>query len=350
MHALTLLEPETVRVAPELAWRKRIEQGGGRFANLATQSLAGDELSVDQAMDVLACPDEHLPDLLAAAFDVRRTHFGKRVKVCVLLNARSGLCPEDCNYCSQAKGVDTGIERYRLMSEEEIVDSARKAVQAGAKRFCIVCAGRGPSDADIAHLSGAVERIKNELPLEICCSLGLMSRPQAQSLHDAGVDYVNHNLNTSRKHYEKICSTHTYDDRVETIENVKAAGMSTCSGGIVGMGETDEDIVELARSVRRMDIASIPVNFLIAFDATPLAGLHYLSWQKGLKVLSLMRLMNPSKEVRMAAGRERKLAARQGLCLYAANSIFVDGYLTTEGDASDSARAMIVESGFEVER
>jgi biotin synthase len=330
-------------------WKTRIERAGGPFSHWARKSLAGEPLARDEGRSVLQVTQDRLPELLSAAFEVRLAHFGRRVKVCVLLNARSGLCPEDCSYCSQAKGADTDIERYTLLSHDEIVGRARAAAAAGAKRFCIVCAGRGPTDEDIDHIAAAVKTITAELPVEICCSLGLMSRPQAERLRLAGVGWVNHNLNTGRKHYEKICTTHTYDDRVETIENVRAAGLSTCSGGIVGMGETDEDILDLAESVRAMDIDSIPVNFLIAFDGTPLSGTSELPWVKGLAVLCLMRLMNPDKEVRMAAGRERTLFERQGLSLYAANSIFVDGYLTTAGQAHLAAREMIEGAGFEVE-
>jgi biotin synthase len=340
------------------AWRERVEASvrtgsvavAGRFAAAAEASLAGRALSRDEAAEVLSAPDSDLPELLSAAFAVRHRRFGRRVKLCMLLNAKSGLCPEDCGYCSQAKGVDTGVDKYRLLDEDSIVARAEAAAASGAKRFCIVCSGRGPSDKDIAHLSAAVKRIKSARDLEICCSLGLMSRPQAERLREAGVDYVNHNLNTSRSRYSEICSTHTYDDRLDTIENVRAAGMSTCSGGIVGMGETDADIIELAEEVRRMDIASIPVNFLIAFDGTPMEGRQTaLPWQRGLKTLCLMRLMNPDKEIRMAAGRERKLGRYQWLSLYPANSVFVDGYLTTEGDAAARVREMIESSGFEVE-
>jgi biotin synthase len=333
-------------------WKSRIEeQPPVRFASLAEKALADRRLDRDECLGVLSGPDDELPDLLSAAFAVRSRHFGRRVKVCVLLNARSGLCPEDCGYCSQAKGADTGIDRYRLMDRDSIIARAEAAASAGAKRFCIVCSGRGPSDRDIDHISGAVAEITRRHPgLEICCSLGLMSRPQAEKLAAAGVDYVNHNLNTGRNHHPKIVSTHTYEDRVETINNVKAAGLATCSGGIVGMGETDEDIADLAAAVREMDIASIPINFLISFDGTPMQGMgSALTWQKGLRVLSLMRLMNPAKEIRMAAGRERKLGGRQSLSLYAANSIFVDGYLTTEGQAAAAAREMIESAGFEVE-
>ncbi len=221
---------------------------------------------------------------------------------------------------------------------------------AGAKRYCLVTSGRGPSDQDIEHLGQAVSRIKQEFPrLEICCSLGLTELEQAHRLRASGVGWVNHNLNTSERFYPQICSTHTYQDRVRTLGNVKQAGLSTCSGGIIGMGETDEDLVDLAFAVRALDIDSIPINFLHPIDGTPLAGKRELTPERCLKVLCLFRLLNPSKEIRAAGGRELHLSHQQGKVLCAANSIFVEGYLTTPGQATEEAHRMIREMGFEVE-
>jgi biotin synthase len=330
-------------------WKQRIEASAGPYRRLARKSLSGEPLSRDEARSVLQVTQDQLPELLSAAYQVRRAHFDRRVKICVLVNARSGLCPEDCAYCSQADGAKTDIERYSLLPQDEIVARARAAAAAGAKRFCIVCAGRGPSDEDVEHIAGAVRTITAELPVEICCSLGLMTRAQAERLRQAGAGWINHNLNTGRRHYGNICTTHTYDDRVQTLDNVRAAGLATCSGGIVGMGESDDDLIDLIEHLRALDIDSIPINFLIAFDGTPLAGAPALSPVKGLAVLCLARLMNPAKEVRMAAGREGRLAAQQWLTLYPANSLFVDGYLTTGGQAHAAARQMIEAAGFEVE-
>jgi biotin synthase len=177
-----------------------------------------------------------------------------------------------------------------------------------------------------------------------------MNLEQCQTLKAAGVDYVNHNLNTSESHYERICSTHTYADRVDTLHNVQAAGLKTCSGGIVGMGETRDDVIELAYSLRELDIESIPINFLLTIPGTPLQNLTPIDANFGLKVLCLMRLMNPTKEVRVAAGREVHLRERQAQALCAANSLFVDGYLTTPGEASEHVRNWIEEVGYVVEK
>jgi biotin synthase len=321
------------------------------FSYLADKSLSGAALSREEALTVLQTEDGDLPELLWTALVVRERFFGRRVKICVLQNARSGLCPEDCHYCSQSAISTAAINKYRLLPQEQLFAGARKAVAAGARRYCMVTSGRGPSDKDVEYLSEAVQAIKREFPtLEICLSLGLMSEEQARRLKKAGVGWINHNLNTSRRFYPAICTTHTYDDRVETVHNVKRAGLSTCSGGIVGMGESDEDILDLAHATRELAIDSIPVNFLYPVSGTPLGKRRDFAPAKGLKTLCLMRFLNPRSEVRMAAGRELYLGGWGGLALYPANSIFVDGYLTTPGQQAQEARKLVEEAGFEVEQ
>ena len=316
---------------------------------LARTSLAGEALSRADAFGVLQTPDTELRELLDAAFSVRSRTFGRKVKVCVLQNAQSGLCPEDCHYCSQSKISTAPIQKYRLLPQDQLLAGARKAVAAGARRYCMVASGRGPQAREIAHMSQAARAIKAAFPrLEICVSLGLMDHNQATELKQAGVGWVNHNLNTSRRFYPRICTTHTYDDRVETVKNVKRAGLSSCSGGIIGMGESDEDIVDLAYATRELGIDSIPVNFLYPIAGTPL-GDRRADPIKGLKTLCLLRFLNPRSEIRMAAGREIYLGDWSGLALYPANSLFVEGYLTTPGQQAEAARSLIERAGFEVE-
>ena len=323
---------------------------GAFFERLAEQALDGVAMTRDEALAVLRTPDERLPALLQATFTVRQRYHGKRVKVCVLQNAKSGWCPEDCGYCSQSSVSKAPIDKYPFLSTEQLLDGARRASEAGAARYCMVASGRGPGDRDIDHLTDAARAIKARHPqLELCLSLGLMDAAKARRLKEAGVGWINHNLNTSRRFYPQICTTHTYDDRVETVKHVREAGLMTCSGGILGMGETDEDIVELAFTVRELRIDSIPVNFLHAIPGTPLAETHELTPTKGLKALCLFRLLNPSAEIRAAGGREVNLRSMQALALYAANSIFVEGYLTTPGQQAANALQMIADMGFEVE-
>jgi len=303
-----------------------------------------------EVREILDAPIDNLPNLLDAAYRIRRHYHGNRVKLCMLLNAQSGQCPEDCFYCSQAKDSEAPIQKYRLMRPDQMLVKARQAVQAGAKRFCIVCSGTGPNDRIIDQMGSAVQMIKNEFPwLEICTSLGIMSLEKASKLKEAGVGWINHNLNTSERYYEKICTTHTYQDRVNTVNNVKAAGLQTCSGGIIGMGETVEDVIDFLFTVQKMDMDSIPINFLYPVEGTPLGNRPTLDPIFSLKVLCLARLMNPSKEVRVAGGRELNLKGLQMLALYPANSIFVEGYLTTPGTAADETRRFIENCGFEVE-
>ena len=313
--------------------------------------LAGNELAREAAAAILNCPGERLGDLLAATRKVREAVFGRRVKICMLRNAQSGICPEDCAYCSQSRVSKADIPVYKLQSVAQLAEGARAAVDSGARRYCMVCSMRGPTRGDIEHLGEACERIAVEFPgLELCLSIGLLEREQTDALKRAGAGWINHNLNTSRRFYPKICTTHTYDDRLRTIENVRASGLSTCSGGIIGMGESDDDIIELAYATRRLEIDSVPVNFLHPIKGTPLEGSSVLTPEKCLKAACLFRLLNPRSEVRAAGGRELNLGDHQGELFNAVNSIFVNGYLTTAGWDWTRTRELIERSGFEPER
>jgi biotin synthase len=319
------------------------------YEGYADKALAGACLTEDEGLAVLHAPDDALLDLLAATFRVRRHHWGRRVQLHVLMNAKSGLCPEDCGYCSQSSVSTAPIERYPLQSREAILDEARQAAAVGARRFCVVISGRGPTDGEIAQIAETVRAIKRELSLSICCSLGLLSRPQTDALKAAGVDRVNHNLNTSERFYPEICSTHTYDERLETLANVRAASIEQCCGVIAGQGETDRDLIDVAVSLRTLRPESIPVNFLHPIPGTPLEHVDRLTPVRCLKILCLFRFYHPTAELRVAGGRERNLGPLQPLALYPANSIFVNGYLTTDGQPADEAITMIRQMGFEIE-
>lgn len=327
------------------------ETGAWQWAeDLADAVLDGGTVDRESALRILRAGDDETAGLLAATRRVRERHHGRRVKLCLLRNARSGLCPEDCHYCSQSAVSDAEIPRYRMDSVEQLFAGAQRAVATGARRFCMVTSGRGPSDRDIDRFADAARRIKADFPdIELCVSAGLMEEEQARELKAAGIGWVNHNLNTSERHHPEICTTHTYADRVRTIENVKRAGLATCCGGIIGMGETDDDIVDLAFALRDLRVDSLPVNFLIPIEGTPLAGDNGLTPQRCLRALCLFRLTNPQAEIRVAGGRERNLGDLQGDALHVANSIFVEGYLTTPGQAYEEAHTMISSMGFEVE-
>lgn len=316
--------------------------------DLATRAISGEPLDRVAAQQILACPDEELLDLLAAAFRVRRQAFGNQVQLYYLKNAKSGLCPEDCGYCSQSKVSDAPIEKYVWLNEEKLLAGARQAAENKAKTYCIVASGRGPTNREVDHVAGVVKKIKEELGLHICCCLGLLKPEQAKTLAEAGVDRINHNLNTSREYYDTICSTHTYQDRLDTLKVASDSGMELCSGIIVGMGETDDDLVNVALELRDLNVKSIPVNFLTNIEGTPLEKVETLTPQRCLKALCLFRMMHPNTELRIAGGREVHLRTLQPLGLYPANSLFVSDYLTTKGQTASEDFKMLEDLGFEV--
>lgn len=320
------------------------------WQDLANRSLQGDILSEDEALAVLRAPDEDLLDILAAAYRVRRRYFANTVQLYFLMNAKSGLCPEDCHYCSQSKVSEAEIPRYNILSREKLLDGARLAAERQAKTYCIVISARGPSEREIQAVEKIVPEIKSRYDLEICACLGLLTPEQANRLAASGVNKVNHNLNTSPEYYEQICTTHTYQDRVATLAACRSAGLSLCSGGIIGMGEQDEDVVRMALALRSLKVESIPLNFLIDISGTPLQRTKNLTPRYCLKALAMFRLVNPSSEIRIAGGRELHLGSMQCLGLYAANSIFVGDYLTTNGQAPEADYKMIEEMGFVITR
>lgn len=320
------------------------------YENLVERSLQGEIASREEMSAVLRTPDERLPELLAAAFKVRRHYFGRRVQIHVLQNAKSGLCPEDCHYCSQSSISKAPVDKYPFLPREQLLEGAVKAKAVGAVRYCMVNSGRGPTQREIEEIAQVAREIKSNVPIQLCCSLGLMNEAKIRILKEAGVERINHNINTSRRHHPNICTTHTYEDRVDTLKNVKSVGLTSCCGGIIGMGETREDIMDMALSLRELNVDSIPINFLHPIPGTPFEGLNHLTPQKCLKILCLFRFINPSKELRVGGGREIHLRSLQPMSLYPANSIFVNGYLTTPGQPASEAHRMIEDLGFEIEQ
>ena len=317
---------------------------------LAQQVLSGTPLDQQQAMQILTSPDDEILDLMSAAFRIRKQYFGKTVQLYFLMNAKSGLCPEDCSYCSQSKDSAAEIPKYNILSQDKLLDGAKIAAERNAKTYCIVISARAPSERELAAVETIVPHIKEQYDLKICACLGLLSDDQAQRLSDAGVDRVNHNLNTSEANYKNICTTHSYQDRMDTLHAVRRAGMEICSGGIIGMGEQNQDVIDMAFALRDLEADSIPLNFLNAIEGTQLQTINTLTPQYCLKALAMYRFVNPTTELRIAGGRELHLSSLQPLGLYAANSIFVGDYLTTAGQAPDADYQMIKDLGFEVTR
>jgi biotin synthase len=317
---------------------------------LTTDALARRRPSRRQALAVLRSSDAELLDVITAASRVRRSFFGNRVKLNYLVNMKSGLCPEDCAYCSQRRGSQAGVLKYNWVSSEQAAREAELASRRGAKRICLVASGRGPSERDIERVAAAVQAIRSVRPgLEICTCLGLLEPGQAARLKEAGADAYNHNLNTAPSFYSRICSTHTFEDRAGTVRRASAAGLSACSGVIVGMGETDDQLVDVAFALHELRPDSVPINFLMPFDGTPLAGHLDLTPAHCLRVLAMFRFLFPDAEVRIAGGREMHLRSLQPFGLHIANSIFLGDYLTSEGAPGSADLQMIADAGFVVE-
>ncbi|CAB1127621.1 biotin synthase [Candidatus Hydrogenisulfobacillus filiaventi] len=319
------------------------------WESLADRVLTGEAADREAALAVLASPDEEILAVLAAAYRIRRHYFGRRVRFHYLLNAKSGRCGEDCAYCSQSARYETGIPTYPLVDREAVLAGAERALNLGAATYCIVMSGRRPRDAEIDQLAEAVQAVKARYPLRICTSLGLVTEAQALRLKAAGVDRYNHNLNTSARFTPSIVTTHTYADRVATVQRIQQAGLSACTGFIAGLGEEDGDLVDVALALRALEVDSVPVNFLIPIPGTPLGHRPRTSALRALRIAAMLRFVLPDKEIRLAGGREGALASLQPMGLYAANSLFVADYLTTPGQDPGLDHRMVQDLGFEVE-
>ncbi|MFE6647267.1 biotin synthase BioB [Nocardioides sp. NPDC057772] len=317
------------------------------FDQLADRILSGGAATADDALAVLRTPDAELMGVVAAAGRLRREHFGNTVKVNYLVNLKSGLCPENCNYCSQALGSQAPVLKYSWLSKDETLEQAGAGLRGGATRVCMVSSGRGPSDRDIDKVVEMTSALKEAHEgVEVCACLGLLKGGQAERLKAAGVDAYNHNINTAESHHDNIVQTHTYEDRVDTIGKAKDAGLSPCSGLIAGLGETDEQLVEALFALKELDADSIPVNFLMPFDGTPYENTWELSPTRCVKILAMARFVCPDKEIRIAGGREMHLRSLQATALQVANSIFLGDYLTSEGQDALADLEMLRDNGF----
>jgi len=320
----------------------------GHYEAIADRVLQGHSITRDEAEAMLHASDLDVPAMLAAGFRIRHRYFGRTVQLYFLMNAKSGLCPEDCHYCSQSKVSEAPVPKYNILQRDKLFEAAKIAAERGAKTYCLVISARGPNEREMKAVETVVPEIKEKYGLDICACLGLLSREQADRLKACGVDRVNHNLNSSEEYYAEICTTHTYEDRVETLRHVRDAGMEMCSGGIIGMGEKKSDIVSMAFDLQELGVQSIPLNILNAIDGTPLEGTAALSANDCLKTLAMFRFVNPTREIRIAGGRELHLRTLQPMGLLVANSLFVGDYLTTQGQPPQEDYDMIRDLGFEV--
>jgi biotin synthase len=306
-------------------------------------------LTRDEALAVAHLPLDELPSLIALAHKVRLAWCGPEVELESLINAKSGACPEDCAFCSQSVRFDTEVDVYAFLDLQEVLAAAHATREAGATQFCIVVAVRGPEERLLRKVIDAVHAVRDETGLEVACSLGLLTAPQAQRLAEAGVRRYNHNLETCRALFPTICTTHSYDDRVETAQLARDAGMELCCGGILGMGESLEQRVDFAFELAELDPCEVPVNLLDPRPGTPLADRTTLSPRAALQAIALFRLILPSAWLRLAGGRERVLGELQGMGMLAgANALIVGNYLTTIGRSPEEDHALLEALGMPV--
>jgi biotin synthase len=295
--------------------------------------------------EVLALFRLPFPELIYAAQSIHRRHFDPaKVELAQLLSIKTGGCPEDCGYCAQSAHFETGVAATRLMAADEIVVEARRAKANGATRFCMGAAWRAPKDRDIDALCPAIAAVK-ALGLETCMTLGMLTGAQAQKLKAAGLDFYNHNLDTSPEHYGQVVSTRTYADRIETLGHVREAGIAVCCGGIVGMGESERDRAALLCQLANLPVhpESVPINLLMQVEGTPLAGSPRLDTLDLVRAIAAARIAMPRSVVRLSAGREGMTDEAQALCLLAgANSIFVGARLLTTPNPSPDRDALLL--------
>jgi biotin synthase len=307
-------------------------------------------LDAGGALQVLTSGPEELMEVLKAADSLRRANKGDEVNLCSIVNARSGACAEDCAFCAQSARYRTPVETYPLVSTEEALGRAREAVGFQAREFSIVTSGyTEKKEKDFGSLSTTVAAVASETPLSVCASLGVLSEAQLAVLKESGLSRYHHNLETAASYFPKVCTTHSYEDDLEMVRRAKRAGFYVCSGGIFGLGESAEQRVELAMSLRELDVDSVPINFLNPIPGTPLAGQKDLTPVDCLKIIAMLRLMLPEKDLVVCGGREINLRDLQSMIFLAgANGMMVGGYLTTSGRDHKDDLKMIEDLGLKV--
>jgi biotin synthase len=312
--------------------------------------FSGQALSFEEALGVLSCPDEALAALYEVVGALRRKYRGRTVAIQVITSVKNGDCGEDCHYCAQSLTATTDLDKYSLLAEEALLRKARLGDQNKITRHCLGFSGLRFSDAEIETFCRQIALVRQESSTPICCSIGFLTRSQALRLKAAGVSRINHNLNTSARFYSSICSTHSFEERLENLRLFKSVGLEICCGGIVGMGEEPTDVVDMLLTLRDLEPASVPINFYVPISGTSLASRNppQLSPKYCLKVLALARMILPQAEIRCAAGRERYLADQTDYVLAAADSIFANGYLTVDGLGLEPALAEIAKAGYTV--
>ena len=305
---------------------------------------------IEEVNALMALP---FSDLMFKAHQVHRENFpANQVQISTLLSIKTGACPEDCGYCSQSAKHDTSVERERLLPLEEVVSAAKTAQTQGATRFCMGAAWRNPTDKNLERVIEMVQAVK-EMGMETCVTLGMLTNQQAQRLKFAGLDYYNHNLDTSPEFYGNVISTRTYQDRLDTLEHVRSAGINVCSGGILGMGESRLDRARLLQQLANMKFhpESVPINDLVKVEGTPMSSVAKLDPFEFIRTVAVARILMPKSYVRLSAGRTEMTDEMQAWCFFAgANSIFYgDKLLTTENPGENHDRQLFARLGIKAE-
>ena len=318
--------------------------------NITPDTSADPQLSREDALAILNTPDESLEELVSFAETFRRKYKGNHVSIHILTNARSGNCSQDCAYCAQSCRSKADIDKYKWVADEKLYEDNDFVKEHHLSRHCIGLSGMKFTDAEIEVLAEKIRKMKAD-GTHLCCSIGFLTEHQAKVLKDAGLDRINHNLNSSRNYYPNICSTHTFDQRVANIRMLQGLGYEICSGGIIGMGESREDVVDMLMELREIQPEALPINFLLPIPGTPLehADMSVLSTAYCLKVLCLARLLVPKADIRCAAGREVYFKGEEKNLLRVVDSIFASGYLSAGGQGIRDTIQAIEAAGFTYE-
>jgi biotin synthase len=306
--------------------------------------LSNHKINFDEALKLISSSD--LSTLTECANKITKRFHGDLIDVETLVNAKSGRCPEDCSFCSQSSFYNTDINKYPLLSPDEILNQARKAKEDGANSFCIVCAYRSPPEKDFDQICDTIRLIKSKVDIDVNTSLGFMTLNRAKILKRLGVKRYNHNLEAARSFFNKICTTHTFEDRINTAKIVKEAGLELCSGGIMGMGETVEQRMELGISLQSIAPDEVPINVLIGKEGTPMFNYNFITAEDVIRTIAVFRYLMPKTIIKIAGGREIHLKEKDKTVLKAgANGIISGGYLTTTGNKTQDDLKMIKEIG-----
>ena len=309
---------------------------------------AGESVSYEDACKLADIEGNNI-ELIIYANKLRMNYKNNSVFTCSIINAKSGLCSQDCAFCAQSGRHKTGVEVYPLLSEEKLVENALRMEDAGATTYSMVASGFSPTDKELDTFIGAASAIKKKTSLSICTSIGVLTESTAKKLKECGVSTCHHNLETARSYFDRICTTHDYDDDVQALKLAKSAGLKLCSGGIFGLGEPWSQRVELAFTLKELDVDSIPINFLNPIAGTRMENMPLLSPMEALKAIALIRIINPKKEITICGGREKTLKDFQSwVFLAGANGLMIGNYLTTKGRSIDMDMDMIEAMGLEI--